>query len=399
MKQINLKKDDVIKLKFSDEEAWSKVKIIARAVKKSKKRSDVNWFNVKNLFSGEELCINLDSTSKWKKINSRTSILRLNNLLSAKNIIENDWVNPKSGIYFSGISKIYDHLKTMGVPCSKESIKQILASFSTYSKFKEHHLPRNNNVFYIYKIHWQWQMDLCYFSDLHAFNDGVKYLLVVIECFSRKIFIAVMKDKKSETTVQKFDSIHRYVGFKPVSLYVDRGSEFFSELFKIYCQNNGIKIIYSTSSTKAAIVERAQRTLQSIIYKYMNHYSTKRYIDGLDEIVTAFNSKVNRTIGLSPNNAYKAENHEYVMKKHEVKYKKILSKKRKPSYRVNDKVRIIRLSQPSMKIRSYQQSFTSEIFRIVRIDTRLPLPRYYLRDANDEPVIGSFADHELSLSR
>ena len=131
----------------------------------------------------------------------------------------------------------------------------------------------------------------------------------------------------------------------------------------------------------------------------MNHYSTKRYIDGLDEIVTAFNSKVNRTIGLSPNNAYKAENHEYVMKKHEVKYKKILSKKRKPSYRVNDKVRIIRLSQPSMKIRSYQQSFTSEIFRIVRIDTRLPLPRYYLRDANDEPVIGSFADHELSLSR
>ena len=52
-----------------------------------------------------------------------------------------------------------------------------------------------------------------------------------------------------------------------------------------------------------------------------------------------------------------------------------------------------------MKIRSYQQSFTSEIFRIVRIDTRLPLPRYYLRDANDEPVIGSFADHELSLSR
>ena len=74
-------------------------------------------------------------------------------------------------------------------------------------------------------------------------------------------------------------------------------------------------------------MERAQRTLQSIIYKYMNQYSTKRYIDGLGEIVTAFNSKVNRTIGLSPNNAYTPENHEYVMKTHEVKYKKILSKK------------------------------------------------------------------------
>ena len=119
-----------------------------------------------------------------------------------------------------------------------------------------------------------------------------------------------MKDKRTVTTAEKFDSIYRYVGDKPVSLYVDRGSEFFSEMFKTYCRNKGINIIYSTSSTKAAIVERAQRALQSIIYKYMNHNSTKRYINRLDEFAEAFNSKVNRTIGISPYDAYKLENHE-----------------------------------------------------------------------------------------
>ena len=67
------------------------------------------------------------------------------------------------------------------------------------------------------------------------------------------------------------------------------------------------------------------------------------------------------------------------MKRHELKYKNILSKKRKPGYHVNDKVRILRLTQSSMKIRSYQPGFTNEIFRIVKIDKRLPLPRYYLR--------------------
>ena len=166
MKDINLKKDDIIKLKFTDEDPWSNVRILGRAVKRSTNRSDTNWFNVQNLISGQESCINLDSTSKWKKIISSVNTEHLDNLISAKNIIENEWVDPKSGIYFAGISKIYDHLKTRGIPCSKENIKQILASFSTYSKFKEHHLPRNNNVFYIYKLHWQWQLDICYFSDL-----------------------------------------------------------------------------------------------------------------------------------------------------------------------------------------------------------------------------------------
>ena len=56
-----------------------------------------------------------------------------------------------------------------------------------------------------------------------------------------------MKGKRTATTVEKFDSIYRYVGDKPVSLYVDRGSEFFSEMFKTYCRNKGINIIYSTS--------------------------------------------------------------------------------------------------------------------------------------------------------
>ena len=55
MKDINLKKDDIIKLKFTDEDPWSNVRILGRAVKRSTNRSDTNWFNVQNLIS----CINL----------------------------------------------------------------------------------------------------------------------------------------------------------------------------------------------------------------------------------------------------------------------------------------------------------------------------------------------------
>ena len=183
-----------------------------------------------------------------------------------------------------------------------------------------------------------------------------------------------------------------------MSLYVDKGSEFFSTRFKNYCKDTGIKLIFSTSLTKAALVERCQRSLQSIIYKYLNRYSTKRYIDKLEDVVKTYNSRVHRSLGMSPYDAYKPENHDIVMKKHEEKYKFILNKKSKPSYHLNDKVRIIRLSQPSFKIRSYQPHFTREIFQISAIDTRLPLPRYHLKDLNNDELIGSFREHELSLA-
>ena len=52
----------------------------------------------------------------------------------------------------------------------------------------------------------------------------------------------------------------------------------------------------------------------------MAQYKTKNYVKKLSEIVKTFNSRKNRSIGMSPNNAYKFENHEAVLKKTEEKF-------------------------------------------------------------------------------
>ena len=152
---------------------------------------------------------------------------------------------------------------------SERQIKGVLLSIPAYTKFKEYRLPRSWNPFYIYFIHQQWQLDLCFVDDLAEYNDHVKYLLVVIECFSRKIFVTAMFDKKSNTAVEKFKDIHNHIGQNPISLYMDRGGEFNSSLFLSYCKKHKIKAIFSNNSTKAAICERAQCTLKEIIYRYM----------------------------------------------------------------------------------------------------------------------------------
>ena len=182
------------------------------------------------------------------------------------------WISLGTPVSFGGVSKIYEHYNKEK---RKSDIENILSSIPTYTKYREPKKPRFYNPVFIYHRHQQWQLDLTCIPDLKQWNDDVAYLLVVIECFTRKIFVAPMTNKSTLTTITKFDDIHTEIGQTPETVYMDHGCEFNSTAFKRYCQEHNIKPIYSNSATKAPHVERAQRTLQGILYKYLAHANTK----------------------------------------------------------------------------------------------------------------------------
>jgi len=309
--------------------------------------------------------------------------------------IYSKWVSLGTPISFGGVTKIYEHYKKRK---PKREIEYILSSIPTYSKFKESKKPRFYNPVFIYQRHQQWQLDLTYIADLRQWNDDVAYLLIVIECFTRKIFVAPMTDKSTLTTITKFDDIHTVIGHSPETIYMDKGTEFNSAAFKTYCQEHNIKPIYSNSSTKAPHVERAQRTLQGILYRYLAQGNTKRYIDRLGDIVKSFNRRTNRTIKMTPNEAYFGNNDTTVLKHLENYYKKALSKRKKHAkYKLGDQVRILRLRYVNLPRRGYKQTYTDEVFTIEKVDARLPFFRYHIKDGNNESITGSFLQHELSL--
>ena len=104
------------------------------------------------------------------------------------------------------------------------------------------------------------------------------------------------------------------MGKSPYSIYVDKGLEFNSNIFKTYRKEHKIKLIFSQSITKAALVESSQRTLQGIMFRFMDKFNTNHYIDHLQDIVSTYNCKINRTIKTSPNHAYLEKNRSTVMK-------------------------------------------------------------------------------------
>ena len=133
------------------------------------------------------------------------------------------------------------------------------------------------------------------------------------------------------------------------------------------------------------------------MHKYMAQYNTGRYIDYLPEITRTFNIRVNRTIGMCPNNSYQPRNKSVVLYILELLYNKTFKRRRLPTFTVNDRVRIFRLSRnKELSKKIYNTKFTEEIFTIIRINTRLPKPRYYIKDSNGDNIDGAFQEYELS---
>ena len=94
-----------------------------------------------------------------------------------------------------------------------------------------------------YGIDEIWASDLVEIQKYSKWNKGIKYLLTVIDVFSKYGWIVALKDKKTESVSLAFDHIFKKNKRKPEKLWTDKGSEFISKHFKDFLKKNNIYII------------------------------------------------------------------------------------------------------------------------------------------------------------
>ena len=145
-----------------------------------------------------------------------------------------------------------------------------------------------------------WGADLGDMQLLSRYNKGIRFLLCVIDIFSKYAWVVPLKDKKRISIVKVFQSILKQSNRKPNIIWVDKGSEFYNAYFKKWLQDNDI-VMYSTHNEGTSVVaERFIRTLKSKIYKYMTSISKNVYINKLDDIVNEYNNTYHTTIKMKP---------------------------------------------------------------------------------------------------
>ena len=76
-----------------------------------------------------------------------------------------------------------------------------------------------------------WGADLADMQLLSKFNKGIKYLLCVIDLFSKYAFVVPLKDKKGISIVNAFQNVLNKSKRKPNKIWVDKSSEFYNASF------------------------------------------------------------------------------------------------------------------------------------------------------------------------
>ena len=227
-----------------------------------------------------------------------------------------------------------------------------------------------------------WGADLADMQLLSRYNKGIRFLLCVIDIFSKYAWVVPLKDKKGVSIVIAFQGILKESNRKPNKIWVDKGSEFYNASFKKWLQDNDI-VMYSTNNEgKTVVAERLIRTLKSKIYKHMTSISKNVYIDKLDDIVDEYNNTYHATIKMKPID---------VKDNTSIDIDKEINNK-DPKFKVGDRVRISKYKNIFAK--GYTPNWSEEVFVIKNVKNTVPWA-YDINDLNGEEITGTFYEKEL----
>jgi hypothetical protein len=314
------------------------------------------------------------------------------------------WYDPKHPGSFAGPSKLYQVVKREGkYDIGLGRIKKFLQNQDAYSlqkKVRRRGFKRRRVV--VQGIDYQWEADLADVQNLSEHNEGVKFLLVIVDVFSRFLWVRPLKDRKAKTVIEAFKDVLAGTR-RPKAVRTDKGSEFYNRYLQQYLKEQNIKIFYALNETKANFAERYIQTLKKRLYRYFTHLQKYEYLSILQDVVRSINDTPNRSLNGRTPSSVTHENEDEVRldaylerqkKKTRVPRTKKSLKKRTPfRFKIGDQVRITHLRRTFQ--RDYDQTYTEEIFVVRDRFVSQGIPIYKLKDTMDDPIQGTFYASEL----
>ena len=309
-----------------------------------------------------------------------------------------DVKNPAS---FSGPEKLYKFVKQDGKHnVSKYRIRKWLQRQEPYSLQRPARRRFQKAMVNVNGINDQFDMDLMDMTKYAKENDEVTFILVVIDIFSKFLWLRPLKDKKGSSVASALKDIFN-TGRIPNRTRSDRGQEFKAVSVQSLLRQKGIKHIFAQNTeVKANIAERVIKTIKTKINRYRTYKQTYRYIDKLQKFASSYNNTHHSTIDTEPisvnkNNEEEVRLSTYLSREKRTKPSDALQKKRF-KFKIGDKVRITYLT--NLFTREYDAKWSGEIFTVSKRFLRDNLPMYKLKDYNDEDISGSFYQPELAKS-
>ena len=332
--------------------------------------------------------------------------------INKNEVLKSIYLDPSHPAGFSTVNRLYDSAKKISRDISRDDVISFLQSRDSYTR---HGVSKKNYVKRPVLVKSPGHLlagDLIDMTeDLRQSNNNIRYLLCLIDCYSRYATVFPLEDKRSKTIGDKLDIFFRENHYSYRLFWTDRGSEFVSGYTSKIFVKHGVKLYHVFNNrVKSAYVERFIRTLKSKIYKVFTEKNTVTYYDILPKIVISYNSTPHRgLLGKIPKEVHYLSDQDEIKKLELAQYnQKMLNYNKSAIKKANLKcgfstphllqerthVRLLLDIVEKSFLKSYKPLYTIEIFEIDKVVEGFPTV-YYLKDLQNESISGMVYRSEI----
>ena len=168
-----------------------------------------------------------------------------------------------------------------------------------YSKGpRKYYATNKTDVYHIVDI---WSLDILDLKDYGPENNrGYRYVLVVINNFSKFGWTIPLKNKIAQTKEDSFENILINSKRKPNLIETDHGKEFYNNTFQDFLNKNNMNLYSRNSSYGAVFAESFNRTIRDLLKKIVLEQGDAKWIDILPTITKQYNNKTHSSTKLTP---------------------------------------------------------------------------------------------------
>ena len=158
-------------------------------------------------------------------------------------------------------------------------------------------LKKKNKIILDNGPHFRYVADIWYLNTEIAKITGYKFVLDIIDHFSKWYGGFLLKKNTSEEVLKNLEKYIENFGV-PKILQVDNGTEFTNKLLDNYCINNNIKLIHSSPYHPQTnwVCEAVHKEIRKYIYnEFINNIGEFNIEDALFNITKIHNNKIHST--------------------------------------------------------------------------------------------------------
>ena len=306
------------------------------------------------------------------------------------------YFDSKSPVSFSGLQRVWNHIKEEGV-VSRSELKQWLQAQDTYTSYHPFKRKFKRPRVIVAKVDDVWGTDVAYMVPYEKSNEGYAFFVVFIDIASRYAWsypLKTLRGLEMKSTIQRVFEIA-----KPLKLFSDQGSEYKNKWVQNYLKSEDVDYYYSLNEKKVAHAERLIKEIKLKLTKYMNENNTFEWVSVLDDFVNNHNNSYHRVIRMTPAQARTADpytlwENQYVLKPKSARKSQKPKNKRPYKYTLGDRVKLLAEKKPFD--RAYNPMFTTEVFTIIDRKIQDSVPMYSVKDELNENIVGRFYESELT---